>query len=226
MKILCTICAREGSKNILNKNFKYLLGKPLISYSIEQAIKSKIFDKIVISSDSKIAKKLTKKYNLDYYIKRPKKFSNDKSGKIDAIKHAFLESEKFFKQKFDVVIDLDVTSPLRTVKDILNSLKIFKNNKSANLITVCEAKKNPYFNMIEIKKNRISISKQNTQYIRRQDAPRVYEMNASIYIWKRKTLLNKTKLINNKTSFYEMPIERSIDIDSNFDWKIVELLIK
>ena len=226
MKILCTICARNGSKSLPNKNFNKLKGKPLICHTVEQAIKSKLYDKIVLSSDDKRIFSIGKKYKIDVWYLRPKKLSGDKIAKIPVIKHALIESEKYFKKKFDIIHDLDVTSPLRKVSDIVKAHKSFLKSNSNNLISGCIARKNPYFNMIQIDcKNRISIVKNNKDFVRRQDAPKVYEANASIYIWKRKTLTNNTKLINSKTAFYEMPQERSIDIDSKFDWKIVEYLI-
>ena len=129
--------------------------------------------------------------------------------------------------KFDNVIDLDVTSPLRQVSDIHNSFKKFQNGNYQNLITGCVARKNPYFNMIEIKKNVLSISKRtNKKIYSRQKSPQVFEMNASIYIWKNKALMNKSNLVTSKTAFYEMPEERSIDIDTMLDWKIVSFLME
>ena len=226
MKILCTICARNGSKSLPNKNFNKLKGKPLICHTIEQAIESKLYDKIVLSSDNKRIFNIGKKYKIDVWYLRPKKLSGDKIGKIPVIKHALIESEKYFKTKFDIIHDLDVTSPLRMVSDIVKAHKSFLNKKSNNLISGCLARKNPYFNMIQIdNKKKISVVKKSTGILRRQDAPIVYEANASIYIWKRKTLINNTKLINSKTAFYKMPQDRSIDIDSKFEWKIVEYLI-
>ena len=124
MKVLCTICARKGSKGIKNKNTMLLGSRPLIYYTIKQAIKSKIFDKIVVSTDSKIISNLSIKYGVDSWFKRPAYLSNDKSPKLDAIRHAFLISEKYFNTRFDFLVDLDVTSPLRDISDIINSFKI------------------------------------------------------------------------------------------------------
>ena len=88
-------------------------------------------------------------------------------------------------------------------------------------------KKNPYFNMIEIKNNKVQIVKKLKKNIyRRQDAPKTYDCNASIYIWKRKSLINFKSFYTNKTVFYEMPESRSIDIDSELDFKLVEFLLK
>ena len=151
----------------------------------------------------------------------------DSSLKLPAIKHAFKLSEKFYKAKFDILIDLDVTSPLRGVSDILYAYKKFRSTNCSNLITVCRAKRNPYFNMVEIRKKKICMVKKMKQVpTRRQTAPKVYEVNASIYIWNRQSILNAKNIITNKTSMYIMSQAKSIDIDSHIDWRIVESLLK
>ena len=227
LKILCTICARKGSTEILNKNLKKINGHPLIYYTIDQAKRSNIFDKIVVSTDSKKISDISQKLGVHSWFLRPKKLSNDKSPKVLAIKHAFKEAEKHFNKKFNILVDLDATSPLRKVTDIIRAVNKFKYSSANNLVTVCTSKKNPYFNMYEYKNkrlNRIKTLKKNI--IRRQDAPIIYENNASIYIWSRKAILKNNKILNKNTIFYEMPHERSIDIDSKFDFEIVKFLIK
>ena len=151
MKILCTICARGGSKGLTNKALRKIKKKPLIYYTVNQALKSKIFNKVIVSTDSKKIQKACKKFGAQSWFIRPKNLSSDYCSKLLAIRHAFLESEMYFGKKFDYCIDLDITSPLRQISDIKKSFHIFLKSKSSNLITVCEAKKNPYFNMVEKK---------------------------------------------------------------------------
>lgn len=219
MNNLCTICARSGSKGVPNKNIKKIAGKPLIQHTIEQAKKSKVFSDIIVSSDCKKILKIAEKLGV-HTLKRTNQLSKDFIGKVDVIRDAAIKAQKMLDKKFDNVIDLDVTSPLRQVSDIHNSFKKFQNGNYQNLITGCVARKNPYFNMIEIKKNVLSISKRtNKKIYSRQKSPQVFEMNASIYIWKNKALMNKSNLVTSKTAFYEMPEERSIDIDTMLDWK-------
>jgi CMP-N,N'-diacetyllegionaminic acid synthase len=225
MNILCTVCARGGSKGIKDKNLKKLNGEPLILHTLKKALKSKIFDKIVLSSDSKKIINVSKKY-VDHVIKRPKVFASDKASKLLSIKHALIVSEKYFEKSFDIIFDLDVTSPLREIKDIINAKKKFINSKYNNLVSVCESRKNPYFNMVEKKKNGIKIVKNKIDFIRRQDAPKIYDLNASIYIWNRRALINNSKIVNNKTGFFVMPKSRSIDIDDEFDFQLIKKLIK
>ena len=224
---LCTISMRSGSQGIKNKNFKLINGKPLMYYTIKQAIKSRIFDHIVVSTDSKKILKIAKSYGADGWFLRPKKLSLNSSQKVPVIRHAFLQAEKFYNKKFETIIDLDVTSPLRKTEDILKAYKFFIKRKANILLTGCESKKNPYFNIIEIINNKVQIVKKLKKNIyRRQDAPRTYDCNASIYIWKRKSLINFKSFFSRKTVFYEMPENRSIDIDSKLDFKLVEFLLK
>ena len=224
---LCTIGMRGGSQGVKNKNFKLINGKPLMYFTIKQAIKSRIFDHIMVSTDSKKILKIAKFYGAEGWFLRPKELSSNTSEKVSAIRHALFQAEKFYKKKFETIIDLDVTSPLRKIEDISNAYKFFIKKKANILITGCESKKNPYFNMIEIKNNKVRIVKKLKKNIyRRQDAPKTYDYNASIYIWKRKSLINFKSFYTNKTVFYEMPESRSIDIDSKLDFKLVEFLLK
>tara|TARA_Y100001970_G_C14195113_1_gene837585 strand:+ start:838 stop:1527 length:690 start_codon:yes stop_codon:yes gene_type:complete len=227
MKILCTICGRGGSKGIKNKNLTKIKGKPLIYYSIKQAIKSKLFDEIVVSTDVHKIQKIAQRYGASSWFLREKKLASDKAAKLPVIKDSLKRSEKYFNKVFDYVIDLDISSPLRNIEDIRRAFKKFLKNNNDNLFSVYEAKKNPYFNMVEMKNNKILLSKNTKKfYTSRQTSPKVFSLNASIYIWKRERLLKSKTLIGKKTGIYEMPQERSIDIDSNLDLKIVKSLIK
>ena len=225
-KVLCTICMRANSKGLVNKNLKLLNGKPLMYYTINQAQKSKIFDEIVVSSDSQKILNKAKNLKIKNLILRPKKLASDTSGKLPAIKHALLKTENKLNKEFDYIIDLDVTSPLRSINDIKKSLALFKKKKAENLFTVNNSKKSPYFNMVEIRNFKIGLIKKKKNILRRQDTPRTFDLNASIYIWKREILIEKKTIFNPKTCIYKMPFIRSIDIDSLDDFKIVDLLIK
>jgi CMP-N,N'-diacetyllegionaminic acid synthase len=225
MEILCTICARSGSKGLKNKNFLKIKGKTLLSHTLSQAIKIKKINNIIISSDSNKIKKIKNKKII--HLVRSKKLSGNKIGKLAVIRNALNNAEKIFKKKFDTVIDLDVTSPLRKLSDINSAINLFYKKNYNNLITICEARKNPYFNMVEKKKNKIDlVKKKNIFFKSRQAAPKVYELNASIYLWKRKYLLKNDNLFSNKTVYYKMPYNRSIDIDNLTDYNFVKFLMK
>ena len=227
-KILCTICARGGSKGVKNKNIKPINNKPLIAYTIEQAKQSKLFEHIVISTDSDDIANISKEYGAEVFFKRSDKMASDTAGKLDVIKDAFMRSEKYYNTKFDYLIDLDATAPLRIVDDIIESFKQFLDNNNDNLITAMPSRRSPYFNLVEQNKDgKVYLSKTlDNSIVRRQDAPKSYDMNASIYIWKRDTILNENKLFLDNTGLYVMPESRSIDIDTELDYKFVEFLMK
>jgi len=226
--VLCTICARGGSKGVKNKNIKELHGKPLIAYTIEQAKTSGLFEHIVISTDSDDIANIAKEYGAEVFFKRNAEMASDTAGKLDVIRDAFVRSEKHYAKKFDYLIDLDATAPLRNVEDITLSFKQFLNNKNYNLITAMPGRRSPYFNLVEQnKEGKVYLSKTlDDAIVRRQDTPKSYDMNASIYIWKRDIILNEKSLFLENTGLYVMPEERSIDIDSELDYKFVEFIMK
>jgi CMP-N,N'-diacetyllegionaminic acid synthase len=225
--ILCTICARGGSKGVKNKNIKELNGKPLIAYTIEQAKASGLFEHIVISTDSDDIANVAKQYGAEVFFKRSPEMASDTAGKLDVIKDAFKRSEEHYNRTFDYLIDLDATAPLRSLEDIINSFNQFKENNNDNLITAMPSRRSPYFNLVEQDKNgKVYLSKKlDDVVVRRQDAPKSYDMNASIYIWKRDVILDKSSIFLEKTGLYVMPEERSIDIDNELDFEFVEFLM-
>ncbi len=227
-KVLCTICARGGSKGVKNKNIKPINGKPLIAYTIEQAKMSELFEHIVISTDSDDIAAISQTYGAEVFFKRSAEMASDTAGKLEVIRDAFIRSEKHYNEKFDYLIDLDATAPLRTVEDIVTSFEQFLNDENDNLITAMPSRRSPYFNLVEVdKRGKVALSKQlESNVVRRQDAPKSYDMNASIYIWKRDTILNESSIFLEKTGLYVMPEERSIDIDHELDYKFVEFLMK
>lgn len=225
--VLCTICARGGSKGVKNKNIKVLHGKPLIAYTIEQARASNLFEHIVISTDSDDIANIAKEHGAEVFFKRNAEMASDTAGKLDVIKDAFVRSEEYYGKKFDYLVDLDATAPLRSVEDIINSFKQFKENENDNLITAMPSRRSPYFNLVEQNKDgNVYLSKKlDSAIMRRQDAPKSYDMNASIYIWKRDVILNENSLFLENTGLYVMPEERSIDIDNELDFEFVEFLM-
>jgi len=227
-KLLCTICARGGSKGVKNKNIKPINGKPLIAYTIEQAKASGLFEHIVISTDSDDIAEIAQQYGAEVFYKRSTEMASDTAGKLDVIRDAFIKSEKHYAQQFDYLIDLDATAPLRNIADITESFKQFLKDNNDNLITAMPSRRSPYFNLVEVDvKGGVSLSKElDESVVRRQDAPKSYDMNASIYIWKREVILNTNSLFLKNTGLYVMPEERSIDIDTELDYKFVEFIMK
>lgn len=226
-EILCTICARGGSKGVKNKNIRLLNGLPLIAYTINQAKQSGLFKHIVVSTDSDDIADVAVKFGAEVFFKRSSELSSDNAAKIPVIKDAFVRSEQYYDLKFDYLIDLDATAPLRDSQDIINAFRQFKDDNNDILITGVKSRRSPYFNLVEIIDGKVVLSKSlKTPIVRRQDAPKCYDMNASIYIWKREAILNQTSLFTPKTGLYEMNEESMFDIDSELDFEFVEFLLK
>ena len=225
--MLCTICARGGSKGVKNKNIKPINGKPLIAYTIEQAINSGLFEHIVVSTDSDEIVGIAVDHGAEVFFKRAAAMANDTAGKLDVIKDAFIRSEQHYQEQFDYLIDLDATAPLRDVEDIINAFELLVKNNHGNVITAMPSRRSPYFNLVEMDNGKVKLSKQaDKNVVRRQDSPETFDMNASIYVWDRNTILSENTLFLDNTGLYVMPEERSIDIDSELDYKIVELMMR
>ncbi|MDD0847145.1 acylneuraminate cytidylyltransferase family protein, partial [Campylobacter sp. 50012-21] len=159
-EVLCTICARGGSKGVKNKNIKELCGKPLIAHSIEQARACGLFEHVVLSTDSDEIASVAIKYGAEVFFKRGAELASDTAGKIPAIRDAFLRSEKYFGKEFKYLVDLDATSPLRLPSDITAAFEQFLKDKNDILITAMPSRRSPYFNLIELdERGRVGLSK-------------------------------------------------------------------
>ena len=231
MKILCVISARGGSKGLPGKNIREINGKPLIAWSIEQALSVPEISKVAVSSDSEEIMTIAKNYGADVPFVRPKELSGSSVGKFDVWKHALNNCEKIYKENYDVYLDLDCTNPLRDSSDISKAIEMFKDEYEDGIdavFSVCEARKNPYFNLVEEDNDgSLKMSKSKDNYIiRRQDAPKVFEHVASIYVLSSKYIKNATHLLDGHTKGYDIGQSKSYDIDSNHDFDIVEFLMK
>lgn len=225
--ILCTICARGGSKGVPNKNIRLLTGKPLLAHTVEQAAQSGLFEDIAFSSDNSIYLDAAKEAGASILIERPPELATDSSGKLAAIRHCVKKAEEHLGKQIDIVVDLDCTSPLRLPSDIVASVNLLQEKGIGNVITGAPARRSPYFNLVErTLDGRIDlVKKTDTSFLRRQDTPACYDMNASIYVWRRDVLMDKDGLFHSDTDIYVMPEERSIDIDCELDFDIVSMLL-
>lgn len=227
--LLITICARRGSKGVKGKNIRELNGHPLIYYTIKQALDWGKSKHVIVSTDSKDIAKIANECGADIPFLRPSVLATDTAGKVPVIRHALIACEKKFKEKFDMVMDLDITSPIRKIQDLENAYNLFITKKPKTLFSVVPAHRNPYFNMVEENsESRVVVCKPSSGFTSRQEAPKVYDMNASIYIFDRNYLIDEK---NNKTTsddsvaFVMDDLSRT-DIDSELDFKFIEFLIK
>ena len=228
MSRICTICARGGSRGVKNKNLRLLAGKPLIAHTLEQARSSGLFDLIAVSSDSPEILETARAHGAGLMVARPPELATDAAAKLPAIRHCVERAEKTAANRFDVVVDLDATSPLRLAQDIRGAIELLETRGVSNVITGAPARRSPYFNLVELGENGVvHLSKPPAKAIvRRQDSPQCYDMNASIYVWRRDALFEHSTVFAPDTLLFVMPEERSVDIDSELDFEIVELMMK
>ena len=208
MKIVAVIPARGGSKSIKNKNIYKIKNKPLIFYSIETAIKSNVFDKIIVSSDSDKILSLASKFKSIETIKRPRKISNDKAQTVDALLHVLkkLNNNNNFPE---IIITLEPTSPLRSKKTIINAIKVFKSNKDIDsLISVVETKS--LYGKI---KSGIFKYNENKIIRRRQDRNPLFKETGTIWGTRVKYLVKFKKVVGGK--IYPLIINKNEDLDIN-----------
>tara|TARA_B110000503_G_scaffold136796_1_gene219811 strand:+ start:2000 stop:2740 length:741 start_codon:yes stop_codon:yes gene_type:complete len=233
--ILITICARGGSKGIPRKNIKLIGATHVIGYSIKHAqkfaalMKSKGRAKVYIelSTDDIEIKEIAKLYGLKNNYTRSPELANDTAGKQDVIKDILLYSEKVNQVKYDLILDLDVSAPMRTLDNLVEAYDVINSlPKIDNLFSVSEAKKNPYFNMVEMNSDgTCSLSKTPKEPIlSRQNAPKVYEMNASFYYYKRHFFVPEKMYLFAKSTAFELKHD-SFDFDHQVDMDFFEYLI-
>jgi CMP-N,N'-diacetyllegionaminic acid synthase len=228
MTMLCTICARGGSKGVVGKNSRDLLGKPLLAWSIEQARQTGLFKAIAFSSDSDLLLETALKAGADIAVKRPDAMATDVAPKLPAIRHCLEQAIARTRHIPSIFVDLDVTSPLRLASDITGAVKLLQDSGARNVITGAPARRSPYFNLVEARTDgTVGLSKViDPPVTRRQDAPRCFDMNASIYVWRVAPFLESPAVFYPDTRLFEMPEERSVDIDSDADFALVDLLLR
>lgn len=227
--ILITICGRAGSKGVKNKNIRDFLGKPLVLYTIKHAKKFKAecnnykID-IAVNSDSEELLKIAEK-EVCYIVHRKNEDATDIAAKIPVIIDTTKEMEKKLNKKYEYVIDLDITSPLRKEQDIFNGLNLMRKKTYDCVFSVVLARRNPYFNMVE-EKNGVIKKIIEANYLSRQQAPKVYDMNASIYIYRRSAFskIIKDTPFDGKIGIFEMRDYGVIDIDSERDFELMKII--
>lgn len=227
LKILFSIGARGGSKGFENKNISNINGKPLIAWSIEQALNSKYCNDVVVSTDCPDIAEVAKQNGALVPFMRPDYLANDSAGKWDVWQHCLKECESIYGTKYNLYVDLDCTSPLRDTSDIDNIIEMFLSKSVDAVFTVCEARKNPYFNLVEPDSNGyLKISKVlENPVVCRQSAPVVYEHVASIYVLSSNYLRSATGLLSGDTIGYDIGVNKSLDLDSAFDKRLIEYLM-
>ena len=225
--VLTIIPARGGSKGIPNKNIRNLCGKPLIVWTIGEAKKSKYIDNIIVSTDSQEIAEVSQQYGADVPFTRPTELADDKTPTNEVIIHAIKWLETNKNIKYDIIILLQPTSPLRKVSHIDAAIQRFLANPYAkSLIAIKEVEENPYWmKLIDddgYLKNYIS---QRNNITRRQNLPNTYILNGAIYIMRAFDFLNYKSFDVDNTIPFIMDAKSSIDIDTEIDFKLAEVLL-
>ncbi len=221
---LWLIPARGGSKGIPDKNIKPFCGRPLVCRAVEQALEcASADDYVFVSTDSTEIKNSAESCGIEVPFLRPAHLATDTASSYDVIIHVLNEMEKR-NRFFNKVVLLQPTSPLRTTNDIKNALDLWTPSIDM-VVTVCEAKTNPYYNGFETDpEGMLHISKGDGHYTRRQDAPKVWEYNGAVYVMTAEALKKGPMSSFKRIIPSVMPTERSVDLDTPTDWIIAETL--
>jgi CMP-N-acetylneuraminic acid synthetase len=225
LNYIALICARGGSKGLPGKNIKLFNGIPLIAWSIKMALSEDKISRVIVSTDSEDIALIAKKYGAEVPFLRPKNLAQDDSSEWLVWRHAinYLNTNK---NEYDGLIVLPVTAPLRAQEDIQNCLTEYEKGESDIVITITESHRNPFFNMVTLSKNNnasIVIQSKN-KIFRRQDAPDVFDITTVAYVLRPNFIEVNNGIFDGKVRTVRVPIERSIDIDTEFDFEIAEYL--
>jgi CMP-N,N'-diacetyllegionaminic acid synthase len=225
MEILAIVPARGGSKRIPNKNIKDFLGKPLIAYTIKQALDCEFISRVIVDTDSRKISDISKKYGAEVPWLRPKSLATDKTNYVDSLLYNLRRLKRDQNYAPDYVMIMQTTSPLREVEDIIKCLKLMKKGKATTVLTICETHPRLYHlgkdNFIKL----VNGSERKSTNI--QDWPEAYILNGCfVYLVKTSALLKEKIVITKKTKALVCDKWRSIDLDTKEDWAIAEFLFK
>lgn len=231
MNILFTLCGRAGSKGLKSKNLLSILDKPLIDYGIsliELYIDTHPNDQvhIALNTDSDELKKQAISRNSEIVIiERTEELANDTVGKIEVIRDTFFKMKQKKEVIYDFIIDLDLTSPLRTLPDLNGLIEKYMNSQNTDLIfSVVPSRRNPFFNMVKLDGNQVSLAIK-SQFTSRQQAPDVYDINGSMYLYKPLFLENNTYLFDGIIDLFVMKDYKVLDIDDKEDFEWMNFLM-
>ncbi len=224
MKPLVIIPARGGSKGVPGKNIKLLKGKPLIHYAIEAARAVFPDERICVSTDAENIKACAEDTGLLVPFVRPAELASDTAGSEEVLLHAM----DYYTNRgldFDVVILLQVTSPLRTAQHIREAMQLYTDDLDM-IVSVKKTDANPYYLLKEEDEQGFLHPSKKGSFTRRQDCPEVYELNGAIYLINRKALQEKGFASFTRIKKYLMDKQSSIDIDDSIDFQLAALLVK
>jgi len=226
MKRIAIIPARSGSKGLKDKNIKELNGKPLIAYTIECALNSKMFDKVFVSTDSQKYADIAIQYGADASFLRSEENSGDNAGSWDVVREVISKLAES-GEIYDEVMLLQATSPLRNSEDIINVVNLLHEKNGAAVVSLTECDHSPIWcNTLPEDGCMDNFDKKEYKDLPRQQLPVFYRYNGALYLVTASELQNKEHMLEKGCYAYIMPQERSIDIDTALDFMIVEAIMK
>lgn len=218
------IFARGGSKGVRDKNIRTVAGKPLIAHSIESALASRYIERVIVSTDSEKISTVAREHGAEVLV-RPDELAGDTTPELLAWKHAI---EAFRTQINDTAtfISLPATSPLRIPEDINAAIEEFQRGQCDILFGITQSHRNPFLNMVTITDaNLLKVVNAGSNAVRRQDVPEVYDVTTCVYIGDPEYILSCEKLMQGRVGFIKIPVERSLDIDSEYDLYLADLVL-
>lgn len=224
-KILAIIPARSGSKGLKDKNIRILNGKPLIAYTIEAALKSNIFEDVIVSTDSEKYKVISEEYGAWVPFLRSKELAMDTTSTNEVIEDIILKLKAVGKE-YDSFMILQPTSPLRDDKDIGNAIKIFMEKKANSVVSMCECEHSPLLAKELNEDLSLEGFLSNMQAKRRQDFKKFYRLNGAIYLTKVDYFFQYKDLYKKDSYAFIMDKRKSIDVDDIYDFKFAEFLME
>lgn len=226
MNSICFIFARGGSKGIPGKNLRMFAGKPLIGIAVEHALSLSGDRRVLVSTDSIEIAKVAEQHGAEIPFLRPKELATDKSSEWEAWKHAlnFLANKE--GNLPESMISVPTTAPLRKINDIENCISEFENKKPDVVISITKSSKNPYFNMVSRSENGTVnlVNKLTVPITNRQEAPEIFDITTVCYVANCNYVLKSPNIYHGKIIGVEIPIMRSIDIDTEIDFEFAEFL--
>jgi len=233
VSILCVIAARGGSQGVPGKNIRPLLGKPVIGWAIDNSLATPEIDRVCVSTDSPEIAEIARAAGAEIPFLRPAHLARPESGKFQVWQHALEECERRYNTRYDLFVDIDCTNPLLESTDIEASIARFRDLRRNGVkvdavFTVAAARRNPYFNLVEPDEGgALRMSKSaGERVLARQNAPIVYEHVAGVYVLDPDYLRRASHLLDGHAAGYEVPVEKAVDIDTEVDFLLVELLLK
>jgi len=227
MNVIGIIFARGGSKGLPGKNIRPLAGKPLIAWSIEHAQSVQRLRRVIVSTDSEEIAVVSRKYGAEVPFLRPKELAGDETPEWLAWRHALMYLKETEGGLPDAMVSIPATAPLRLPQDIDRCLNEFEMGGAEMVITVTEAQRNPYFNMVKANTDgTVSlVIPSKSDVARRQDAPPVFDMATVAYVASPQFVLTQNSLFSGCVHAVTVPVERAIDIDTLLDFEIAEFLM-